>query len=123
MKKLILIASVLAGMTATAYCEPRVLIQRAAAIKLMPSVHRQAEDVYVGLGEDKPIRTRGCTITARGMTAIVESSPSDGRPFLIFFDRDGEEEGRCEIETGKKARRVITAEPKLPIRRQIALAK
>ena len=57
-------------------------------------VSRQHADVYTVHGGGT-IHTAGCTITARLMRAYVDNSRN--KPFLVFVDENGEEEGRCAI--------------------------
>lgn len=58
------------------------------------------------------IPTKDCTVTAEGMEARF-----DGR-FITFLDRDGEEEGQCEI-----GERPVKVEWHGMITRQIAVTK
>lgn len=59
-----------------------------------PMVYRSAANVYAVAGEGK-VLTNDCTVTADGMRAIVTTE--HGKGFITFLDRNGEEEGQCQL--------------------------
>lgn len=67
-----------------------------------PMVFRASANVYSIPGEGK-VYTNDCTVTANGMRAVL--STERGKGFITFLDRDGQEEGQCEL------RKVITLTP------------
>lgn len=60
-----------------------------------PMVLRQSANHYAMVGEGTVV-TNDCTVSAEGnLTAQVDHER--GKMFLTFLDRDGSEEGQCEV--------------------------
>lgn len=61
------------------------------------TVTRRSADLYAADDGSVAYATAGCTQTARGMEARVETNRVTGRPHLVFYDAQGEEEGDCQV--------------------------
>jgi hypothetical protein len=95
---------------------PRLLKVKPGAY---PMVSRKAADVYSVIGEGD-VRTGGCTVSAARMAVTIERAD---RSWMKFYDRDGELEATCELDDGKRHRRIKVKEPQRLIKRQLAVTE
>jgi hypothetical protein len=73
------------------------LVVMTSVVSADPVVLRQDTDRYALVGESSII-TKDCTVTAEG-TLSGRVVRERGKAWLVFLDRDGEEEAQCEIMT------------------------
>ncbi len=99
MKKLLILCAFIEACAVTAHY--------ADADAVKPMVFRQSANRYSVLGEGV-LATRDCTVTADGMAARV-ASDSRGR-YIVFLDRDGEEEAECEL--AREVDRTVVSYPR-----------
>lgn len=72
-----------------------ILLTVSGPVAAEPTVLRASENEYALVGEGH-VSTKDCTVTAEGtLSARIERKGK--KLWLLFIDRDGEEEAQCEV--------------------------